>query len=92
VDARNLIVLEPISTCADGSARGRLPVFLLQQRRNEPPHIHVERGDGHAKFWLDPVALAIAKDLKNSEVRRVNLLVIEHRLDFMERWREYFGS
>jgi len=38
------------------------------------------------------VILAVAKDLKNSELRRANLLVIQHRLDFMERWREYFGA
>jgi len=25
---------------------------------NEPPHIHVERDDLEAKFWLDPVSLA----------------------------------
>lgn len=66
--------------------------FFFSNEGTEPPHIHVERADGHAKFWLDPVALATAKDLKNSEVRRANLLVIQHRLDFMEKWREYFGA
>ncbi|MGH8602778.1 MAG: DUF4160 domain-containing protein [Gammaproteobacteria bacterium] len=25
--------------------------------RDEPPHIHVEREDKGAKFWLDPVRL-----------------------------------
>ena len=24
----------------------------------EPPHVHVTAGEGVAKFWLDPVALA----------------------------------
>jgi len=24
---------------------------------NEPPHVHVETAENHAKFWLDPVAL-----------------------------------
>jgi len=23
--------------------------------RREPPHVHVERGDATAKFWLNPV-------------------------------------
>jgi uncharacterized protein DUF4160 len=66
--------------------------FFFSNEGTEPPHIHVERGDGHAKFWLDPVALAVTTYLKNSEVRRANLLVIEHRFDFMEKWREYFGA
>jgi Domain of unknown function (DUF4160) len=25
---------------------------------NEPPHIHVDRDDFSAKFWIDPVQLA----------------------------------
>ena len=25
--------------------------------RNEPPHIHIERDDKEAKFWLKPVHL-----------------------------------
>jgi Domain of unknown function (DUF4160) len=66
--------------------------FFFSNEGNEPPHIHIERGDGYAKFWLEPVKLADAKDLKNSELVRAKLLVIEHRLDFLERWREYFGA
>jgi len=66
--------------------------FFFSNEGNEPPHIHVERGDGYAKFWLEPVVLAEAQGLKNSEVRRAKLLVIEHRFDFLERWREYFGA
>jgi len=66
--------------------------FFFSNEGTEPPHIHVEHGDGHAKFWLDPVTLAVAKDLKKSELRRANLLVIQHRLNFMEKWREYFGA
>jgi hypothetical protein len=38
------------------------------------------------------VALAVAKDFKNSELRRAKLLVIQHRFDFMEKWREHFGA
>ena len=66
--------------------------FFFSNEGNEPAHIHVERGDGYAKFWLDPVVSAEAQGLKNSALRRAKLLVIEHRFDFLERWREYFGA
>jgi len=66
--------------------------FFFSNEGIEPPHIHVERGEGHAKFWLEPVTMAVAKDLKNSELRRARLLVIQHRFDFLEKWREYFGA
>jgi len=32
--------------------------YFYSHEPNEPPHIHVERDDLSAKFWLDPVALA----------------------------------
>ena len=31
--------------------------FFYSGDRDEPPHVHVERDDCEAKFWLDPVRL-----------------------------------
>jgi hypothetical protein len=31
--------------------------FFYSGDRDEPPHIHVERDNDIAKFWLDPVRL-----------------------------------
>jgi hypothetical protein len=47
--------------------------FFFSNEGTEPPHIHVERGDGYAKFWLEPVDLADAKDLKNQDLKRARL-------------------
>ena len=32
--------------------------FFYSNEGNEPPHIHVERAECCAKYWLDPVSLA----------------------------------
>ncbi len=32
--------------------------FFFSSDRREPPHLHVEKGEGNAKFWLDPIVLA----------------------------------
>ena len=45
---------------------------------NEPPHIHVEREDLEAKFWLRPVSLAANYGFSNSELRDIQRLVEEH--------------
>ena len=45
----------------------------------EPPHIHVERDQGAAKFWLDPVHLAGSCGFRSHELNRIRALVIEHR-------------
>jgi hypothetical protein len=28
--------------------------FFYSTERQEPPHVHVEKGDGEAKLWLQP--------------------------------------
>ena len=45
---------------------------------NEPPHIHVEREDLEAKFWLRPVSLAANHGFSASELRDLQRLVEEH--------------
>jgi hypothetical protein len=42
---------------------------------NEPPHIHVERDDCEAKFWLQPVSLASNHGFSAAELNRVAELV-----------------
>ncbi len=42
---------------------------------NEPPHIHVERDDCEAKFWLQPVSLASNHGFAPAELNRVAELV-----------------
>jgi hypothetical protein len=72
--------------------QGGFRFFFFSNEGTEPPHIHVELGDGYAKFWLEPVSLSASKDLKSVDLKRAKLLVIEHRLVFRERWREHFGT
>jgi hypothetical protein len=66
--------------------------FFFSNEGFEPPHIHVEAGDGYAKFWLERVELAESFRLKSQELRRARLLVSKHKALFLEKWREYFSS
>ena len=66
--------------------------FFYSGDGHEPPHIHVERDELLAKFWLRPVALANAGGLKRTEVRKVELIVVKHKAVLLESWNEYFGS
>ena len=71
--------------------RGYWFVFFSLEGR-EPAHIHVGNAERYAKFWLEPVELADALGLKTPELSRARLLTIQHRIDFLEKWREYFGT
>ena len=65
--------------------------FFFSHEPHEPSHVHVERGEGRAKFWLWPVELVYARDVPRAEVRRARELTVEHADEFRRRWAEYFG-
>jgi Domain of unknown function (DUF4160) len=58
----------------------------------EPPHVHVERNDGSAKFWLSPVRLQGSGGFKPVEVRRIQRLVERHREALLRSWDDYFNE
>ena len=58
--------------------------------RDEAAHIHVEREDSIAKFWLDPVRLQSSGGLSRVEIGRFEKLVSKHQSELMEAWNEYF--
>ena len=66
--------------------------FFYSLEGNEPPHIHVERGDAVAKYWISPVELAESHGFRSHELKRVRALVIEHRTNFLEAWHAHFGN
>ena len=39
---------------------GRYRFLFYSSDAEEPPHVHVERDDNSAKFWLSPVRLRAA--------------------------------
>lgn len=66
--------------------------FFFSNEGNEPPHIHVERGDGYGKFWLRPAALACSANFTRPELRRAREIVERNVEYFLERWNDYFGT
>lgn len=60
--------------------------------RDEPEHVHVERDNQVAKFWLDPVRLERSGGFGSSELTRIQKLVAENREDLIRSWNEYFSS
>jgi hypothetical protein len=66
--------------------------YFFSHEPNEPPHVHVDRDDQSAKFWLEPVALARNLGFSPPELRRISRLVAENHDQIMERWREHFDD
>lgn len=65
--------------------------FFFSNEGDEPPHVHVERAEGYAKFWLQPdVRLERSRRLRPRERTRLQQLIEEHQELFLEKWDEYF--
>lgn len=69
---------------------GPYRLFFYAGDRNEPPHIHVERGDNIAKFWLNPVRLQRSGGFSRREIGQIQKRLSEHHKILLEAWNEYF--
>jgi hypothetical protein len=49
--------------------------YFYASDRQEPPHVHVERDDKVAKFWLSPVRLERSGGFSRREINRIQDLV-----------------
>lgn len=64
--------------------------FFYSSDAGEPVHVHVERDDNVAKFWLEPVRLHNSGGFNAVELRRMQRIVDDRREQLMEAWHEYF--
>jgi hypothetical protein len=69
---------------------GPFRFFFYAGDGGEPPHVHVERDDCEAKFWLDPVRLERSRGFRRKEINRVRKLVEEQREQLLEGWNAFF--
>ena len=70
--------------------KGLYRFFFYAGDRHEPYHVHVERDDKIAKFWMDPVRLQSSGGFNREEINRIQKIVISHQTQIMEYWNEYF--
>ena len=67
-------------------------LYFYSHEPNEPPHIHVDRGEASAKVWLEPVALARNLGYPARDITRILSLAREHRGELLEAWHGHFGD
>lgn len=69
---------------------GPYRVYFYSHEPNEPPHVHIDRDEQSAKFWLDPVALARNLGFNAQELRKIERMIREHKEKLLEAWDGYF--
>ncbi|MGA3165194.1 MAG: DUF4160 domain-containing protein [Terriglobia bacterium] len=65
--------------------------FFYSREGKEPPHIHVDQAERYAKFWLNPVRLAMSVDFRSNELTEIRQLVEENQALFKEKWDGHLG-
>ena len=65
--------------------------FFYSGDRDEPVHIHVERDNKVAKYWLDPIRLQSSGGFSRLELKQSRDIIIENHQLLKEAWNEYFG-
>jgi hypothetical protein len=66
--------------------------FFFSNEGDEPIHIHIEKAENYAKFWLDPVSIAVDFGFNSKQLREINLLIEENLELIKEKWDEYFNK
>jgi hypothetical protein len=69
---------------------GSYRFFFYAGDQDEPPHVHVERGDNLAKFWLEPVRIQRSGGFTRKEINTINRLVEENAEFLIGKWNDFF--
>ena len=71
---------------------GSFRFFFFSDEGNEPTHIHVQKDNCLAKFWVSPkIELASTIRFSSTELRKIQKQIEENKTLIEEKWNEYFS-
>ncbi len=65
--------------------------FFFSDEGREPPHVHAEKAECSAKYWLIPVLLESSCRCRDPDLTRMEAIVMDRVDEFLERWYEFFA-
>ena len=72
---------------------GPYRIYIYSYDCQEPCHVHIDRENKSAKFWLDPVVtLAVNYGYSRAELRKIERLLSEYADLLRELWDEFCGG
>lgn len=66
--------------------------FFYAGDENEPAHIHIERDDNIAKFWLQPIRLHNSGGFRPREINRIQRHIEDNQELLLRKWNEFFDQ
>ena len=67
--------------------------FFYSNENDEPIHIHVEKGDGNGKIWLEPtISIAYMHGFSSKEINQIVEIVEKEIVTLRNKWNEFFSK
>jgi hypothetical protein len=66
--------------------------FFYSADGDEPPHVHVVKGEYEAKVWLSDCSVAINLGFPARDLGDAILKIHEERGTLLEAWNDYFAD
>lgn len=66
--------------------------YFYSHENNEPPHIHIDKDDSCAKFWILPITLSSNYGFTKKELREIEKVISINQEFMLEKWREFFNE
>ena len=66
-------------------------LFFFSLEGNEPPHIHIEKGEATAKIWLQAVEIENNYGFNTREMAQIQRIITENRITLIQSWHDYFN-
>lgn len=64
--------------------------FFFSNENNEPIHVHVEKADAAAKWWLEPITEEYSYGFSPKDRKEIRKLIVENETLIKNTWNEYF--
>ena len=68
-------------------------LFFYANERNEPAHVHCQKGNAEAKYWLDTNGYDISEshsyNMSPTDRRTLRKIIFEHFDYLVEQWNEF---
>jgi len=66
--------------------------YFYSSDGDEPLHIHVQRDQAVAKFWLHPIRYEYSIGFRPVEIRRIQGIIEAQSETLTEAWNEHFSE
>ena len=66
--------------------------FFFSNEGTEPLHIHVEKAENYAKFWLDPLCVSVNHGFTSKVLTEISNIIEANDDLIRNKWDEHFSQ